>query len=64
MFGRIMKLVRHAQAPNVKYLALHPIKGARMWRAARKPKNVRALTGAGAAVLAVPIGFWLARRRR
>jgi hypothetical protein len=64
MLGRITKLVGYTKAPRATYVLRHPIKGAKLWKASRRPLNVRALTGTGAAVLAFPLGFWLARRNR
>jgi hypothetical protein len=63
MLARIGKLVGYTKAPRATYMLRHPVKGVRMWRASRRPVNRVAATGAGAAVLALPLGAWLLRRR-
>jgi hypothetical protein len=64
MLGGIAKVVGYAKAPTATYMLRHPVKGVRQWRAARQPRNRATLASAGAAVLAVPVGLWLALRRR
>jgi hypothetical protein len=64
MLGGIAKVVGYAKAPKATYMLRHPIKGVRQWRAARQPRNRAALASAGAAVLALPVGLWLALRRK
>jgi hypothetical protein len=63
MLGRIAKLVGYTKAPKATYMVRHPIRGMKLWRASRRTPNVAALTGAGAAAVALPVGFWLFRRR-
>jgi hypothetical protein len=64
MIARIGKLVGYTKAPRATYVVRHPIKGVRRMRAARRSVNRLAVAGAGAAVLAVPIGAFLLRRNR
>jgi hypothetical protein len=63
MLARITKLIGYTKAPRATYIMRHPIKGVQAWRAARRPVNRAAITGAGAAVLALPMGLWFLRRR-
>jgi type II secretory pathway component PulM len=64
MLAGITKLVGYTKAPKATYMMLHPIRGVRQWRASRQPRNRATLAGAGAAVLALPVGLWLALRKR
>jgi len=63
MLGRIAKIVGYTKAPKATYMLRHPVKGALALRASRQGVNRAALTGAGAAVLALPLGWWLMKRR-
>jgi hypothetical protein len=62
MLGRIAKFVGYTKAPKATYMLRHPVKGAIALRASRRGLN-RAAVGAGAAALALPLGWWLLKRR-
>jgi hypothetical protein len=63
MIGRIAKLVGYTKAPTATYMLRHPVKGVQALRASRRGMSRAAVTGAGAAVLALPLGYWLFSRR-
>ena len=63
MIGRIARLVGYRKAPTATYVLRHPVRGMKALRAARQGMSRTAVTGAGAAVLAVPLGYWLLTRR-
>lgn len=64
MLGRIAKLIGYTKAPRATYVLRHPIKGTRMFLAARGVKGL--FTGRTGLVLgaaaAVPVGLWARSR--
>lgn len=60
MVGKIATLIGYKKAPKATFVMKHPVKGTAALMAVH-PK--RTLAGLGAAVAAVPLGIWYARRR-
>jgi hypothetical protein len=64
MIATLGKIVGYTKAPRATYVALHPVRGFRAWRASRRGINPVKAVGVGAAVLALPAGLWALRRGR
>lgn len=64
MIGRIATLVGYSKAPKATFVLKHPVKGTRMFLAARGAKGL--VTGRTGLVLgamaALPLGMWAASR--
>lgn len=64
MIGRIATLVGYSKAPKATFVLKHPIKGTKMFLAARGAKGL--VTGRTGLVLgamaALPLGMWAASR--
>jgi hypothetical protein len=66
MIGRIATLIGYSKAPKATYVLKHPVKGTKLFLAARGAKGL--VTGRTGMVLgamaAVPVGLWAASRMR
>ncbi len=64
MIRKLMNLFAYKKAPKATFVAKHPVKGMKMWLAAKGSKSL--LTGKTGLVLgtlaAVPLGIWAATR--
>ena len=60
MIGKIANLWAYKKAPKATYILKHPVKGTKLWLAAKGGKSL--LTGKTGLVLgalaAIPLGFW------
>jgi hypothetical protein len=66
MIGKLANIMAYKKAPKATYVLKHPVKGTRMFVAAKGLKGL--VTGKTGAVLgtlaAVPVGVWATRRMR
>lgn len=64
MISKLMTLFAYKKAPKATYVARHPVKGAKMWLAAKGSKSlVTGRTGMALGTLAaIPLGIWAATR--
>jgi hypothetical protein len=68
VIGTIATMVGYAKAPKTTFVLKHPVKSFQIMRTRRRFKNAirspRTLVTLGAAVAAVPLGFWVGSRIR
>lgn len=64
MIGKLTNLMAYKKAPRATYVLKHPVKGTKMFLAAKGLKGLA--TGRTGAVLgtlaAIPVGIWAARK--